>query len=73
MEHIDKQSHQSAAFPHVVQPLQNLRQAWIVRVHKPYWRRRWIRFLKTTKDNNFRLRNRQQWHVYVRVVRLKAE
>lgn len=42
-------THQGAAFSHIFQPLQNLRQARVIRVHKPYWRRRWIRFLKTVK------------------------
>ena len=42
-----KNNYQGAAFSHIFQPLQNLRQARVVRVHEPYWRRRWIRFLKT--------------------------
>lgn len=44
-------THQGTAFSHIFQPLQNLRQTRVVRVHKPYRRRRWIRFLKVTKKN----------------------
>lgn len=37
--------YQSAAFSHIFQSLQNLCQAGVIRVHKPYRRRGWIRFL----------------------------
>ena len=46
--------YQGAAFPHILQPLQNLRQARVIRVHEPYRWRRWIRFLETRGEQQQR-------------------
>lgn len=51
VQHASRDKYQGAAFSHIFQPLQNLRQARVIGVHKPYWRRRWIRFLETVRHN----------------------
>lgn len=51
MEQTGRGNYQGAAFSHVLQPLQNLRQARVIGVHKPYRRRRWIRFLEAAEHD----------------------